>query len=53
MSDQAPITPAVLVWARTSMNLSIGEVVEKFDRARVTEEVVRAWEAGESRPTYV
>ena len=35
------------------MNLSIGEVVEKFDRARVTEEVVRAWEAGESRPTYV
>ena len=53
MSDQAPITPEVLAWARTSMNLSIGEVVEKFDRARVTEEVVRAWEAGDSRPTYL
>lgn len=35
------------------MNLSIGEVVERFDRVRVTEEVVRAWEAGESRPTYL
>ena len=53
MSDQAPITPEVLVWARTSMNLSIDEVVKRFDRVRVTEEVVRAWETGERQPTYV
>ena len=52
MSDPAPINPEVLVWARTSMNLGIDQVVEKFDRKRVTEEVVRAWEAGEGQPTY-
>ena len=53
MSDPAPINPEVLVWARTSMNLGIDEVVEKFDRKRVTEEVVRAWEAGDGQPTYL
>ena len=52
MSDLAPINPEVLVWARTSMNLGIDEVVEKFGRKRVTEEVVCAWEAGEGQPTY-
>ena len=52
MSDLAPINPEVLVWARTSMNLDIDGVVEKFGRKRVTKEVVRAWEAGEDQPTY-
>lgn len=52
MSDPAPINPEVLVWARTSMNLDIAQVVEKFGRKRVTEAVVRAWEAGEDQPTY-
>ena len=52
MSDLAPVNPAVLVWARTSMNLSIDDVVSELDLEWVTDEVLRAWETGASRPTY-
>ena len=52
MSDPAPVNPAVLVWARTSVNLSIDDVVKKFNRKRVTDTVLRAWETGAGRPTY-
>lgn len=43
------IQPAILRWARQSLNLSIPDVADKIKRS-VDE--VEAWESGESAPTY-
>ncbi len=53
MSEQASVTPELLVWARETAGLKIEEVVGRFDRRKVTVEVVRAWESGEEQPTYI
>jgi transcriptional regulator with XRE-family HTH domain len=45
MSEQIPINPALLVWARERAGLSRDEATEKFRR-------FPEWEAGESGPTY-
>lgn len=52
MPPNLPINPDVLRWARETAGLSIDEVVEKFQRKRVTAEVVQAWETGDASPTY-
>ena len=52
MSASAQITPALLIWARETAGLDIKDVVEEFDRKRVTAEVLHSWEKGKSQPTY-
>lgn len=44
----APITPAVLSWARTQAAVSVPELAKRVD---VSEDRVRAWEVGEAYPT--
>jgi Zn-dependent peptidase ImmA (M78 family)/transcriptional regulator with XRE-family HTH domain len=43
------VNPDILVWARERAGLSIAEVAARLDRPL---ELVEAWEAGESWPTY-
>lgn len=43
----APITPAVLRWARESAGMSVGDLAQ---RLRVPDQKVVAWEAGQSKP---
>lgn len=51
MKGQAThIQPSVLVWARESIGLSIGDVASRLDRD-VHE--ITSWETGEAVPTYV
>jgi Zn-dependent peptidase ImmA (M78 family)/transcriptional regulator with XRE-family HTH domain len=45
MSEQIPINPALLIWARERAGLSRDEAVKKFAR-------LADWEAGKSAPTY-
>lgn len=47
-TDLAPVTPAVLRWARESVGASVDDAAK---RAGVTEERIRDWEAGEAEPT--
>jgi Zn-dependent peptidase ImmA (M78 family)/DNA-binding transcriptional regulator YiaG len=46
-----PINPEILVWARTSLRLSVEEVSHKMGGASSVD-VVKAWEKGDSSPTY-
>lgn len=52
MSEQAPVTPKLLVWARESAGFTVESAVEKIDRKRVTAETLRSWENGTEQPTY-
>lgn len=47
-TDLAPVTPAVLKWARESIGASLDLAAQ---RAGVTTERLAAWEAGEAEPT--
>ena len=52
MSEQIPVNPGMLRWARETAGYTTEEVVRKFGRKRVTLDVVDAWEAGNSSPSY-
>ena len=52
MSENIPVNPIVLKWARETAGYRIKDVVEKIDRKHVTSEVVQDWENGKSSPTY-
>jgi len=45
MSEQMPITPAVLTWARERAGLSLSEMTDKYKN-------FAAWEQGNASPTY-
>jgi Zn-dependent peptidase ImmA (M78 family) len=53
MSEQIPVNPKVLRWARQTAGYSrIEDVVIKFNRKRINAELIVAWEEGESSPSY-
>lgn len=52
MSERIPVNPRVLRWARETAGYNIEELVKKFDRKRVTLEVVNNWENGKDSPSY-
>jgi Zn-dependent peptidase ImmA (M78 family)/transcriptional regulator with XRE-family HTH domain len=43
------ITPAILKWARESVNMTTAEVAQRLKKAT---ELIEAWESGEQSPTY-
>jgi Zn-dependent peptidase ImmA (M78 family) len=45
MSEQLPINPDIVIWARGRAGLSLEEATEKFKK-------ISEWEAGTSGPTY-
>lgn len=47
-TDLAPVTPDVLRWARETVGVTVGDAAT---RAGVSEDRLRAWEAGEAEPT--
>ncbi len=47
-TDLAPVTPAVLRWARETVGVTVSDAAI---RAGVTEDRLRAWESGEAEPT--
>jgi len=47
-TDLAPVTPAVLRWARETVGASVEDAAR---RAGVTEDRIRAWESGDAEPT--
>lgn len=53
MSEQIPVNPAMLRWARETGNFDIDDVVVKLKRKRITFETVVSWEEGTASPTYV
>lgn len=53
MSEQIPVNPEVLQWARQTAGYSrIEDVVNEINRKRITVEVIEAWEEGKSSPSY-
>ncbi|MCP4218208.1 MAG: helix-turn-helix transcriptional regulator [bacterium] len=50
MSEQIPVTPSVLKWARESAGMDIPEVAHKMKK---TVETIALWETGEAAPTYI
>lgn len=52
MSEQLPINPVILRWARETGGFDIDDVVGKLKRKRITSETVVSWEEGTSSPTY-
>ena len=52
MSENIPVNPMVLSWARESLGLSVEEVVHRLKRKRISAETVQAWESGDESPTY-
>jgi transcriptional regulator with XRE-family HTH domain len=53
MSEQIPVNPKVLQWARKTAGYSrIEDVVNIINRKRITVEVIEAWEEGKSSPSY-
>jgi len=53
MSEQIPVNPKVLQWARQTAGYSrVEDVVNKINRKRITVEIVEAWEQGKSSPSY-
>lgn len=53
MSEQIPVNPKVLRWARKSAGLSIEDVVRHLKRKRISDETIQAWENGYESPTYL
>ena len=49
MKEKLPINKDVLVWARTSIGLSVEEVANKFKRS---EKEISEWEEGITSPTF-
>jgi len=52
MSEQIPINPVMLRWARETGGFGIDDVVRKLNRKRVTFETVELWEEGSESPSY-
>jgi len=53
MSEQLPVNPAMLRWARETGGFGMDDVVVKLKRKRITAETVASWEEGAASPTYV
>jgi Zn-dependent peptidase ImmA (M78 family) len=53
MSEQIPVNPDMLRWARKTGGFDIDDVVVKLKRKRITSETVESWEKGTASPTYV
>jgi Zn-dependent peptidase ImmA (M78 family)/transcriptional regulator with XRE-family HTH domain len=53
MSEQIPVNPDMLRWARETGGFDIDDVVVKLKRKRITSETVASWEKGAASPTYV
>jgi Zn-dependent peptidase ImmA (M78 family) len=53
MSEQVPVNPVMLRWARETGGFDIDDVVIKLKRKRITSETVASWEKGAASPTYV
>ncbi|MFC1781433.1 ImmA/IrrE family metallo-endopeptidase [Planctomycetota bacterium] len=53
MSEQIPVNPDILRWARETSGFNIDDVVIKLKRKRITSETVVSWEEGAASPTYV
>jgi len=53
MSEQLPVNPDMLRWARETGGFGIDDVVGKLKRKRITAETVASWEEeGAASPTY-
>ncbi|NCC61083.1 MAG: ImmA/IrrE family metallo-endopeptidase [Verrucomicrobiae bacterium] len=52
MSEQIPVNPDMLRWARETGGFGVDDVVSKLKRKRVTVETVEAWEQGVQSPSY-
>ncbi len=52
MSEQIPVNPVILKWARETSGFGIDDVVSKLKRKTVTSETVELWERGVSSPSY-
>ncbi len=52
MSQQIPINPSVLQWARETSGVTAEDVARILNRKSVTAETVAAWERGEGSPSY-
>ena len=52
MSEQIPVNPKVLLWARETSGYKVNDVVLKLKRKTVTAETVESWESGTKSPTY-
>jgi len=53
MSEQIPVNPVMLRWARETSGFDIPDVVVKLKRKRITSETVASWEKeGAASPTY-
>ena len=53
MSEQIPVNPDMLKWARETASLGVDDVVRKMKRKRITAETVLSWENGEDSPSYI
>ena len=53
MSEQIPVNPVMLRWARETGGFDIADVVGKLKRKRITYETVASWEKGAASPTYI
>ena len=53
MSEQIPVNPIMLRWARETGGFAINDVVDKLKRKRITAETIASWEEGTTSPTYV
>jgi len=53
MSEQIPVNPVMLRWARKTGGFDIPDVVAKLKRKRITSKTVKSWEKGTASPTYV
>lgn len=52
MSEQLPINPDMIRWARETGGFNIDDVVVKLKRKRITSETIASWEKGTASPTY-
>jgi len=50
MKEQIPVNPEMLVWARKTAGLSLGETAKRLNK---TVEVIDLWEKGVGAPTYL
>ena len=53
MSEQIPVNPVMLRWARETSGFDIDDVVVKLKRKRITTDTVASQEEGAASPTYV
>lgn len=52
MSEQIPVNPNMLRWARETGGFGIDDVVNKLKRKKITTQIVLSWEEGTASPTY-